>query len=53
MDIMSNSTLLQQPDTYIGIYNEFSKYNIHLNIFERLWAVSTSSSDRQIMGRLY
>jgi methylsterol monooxygenase len=41
MSIMSNSTtLFSTPDTYFGIYNELSKYNVHLNIFERLWAVS-------------
>jgi methylsterol monooxygenase len=40
MSIMSNSTLFTTPDTYLGIYNELSKYNVHLNIFERLWAVS-------------
>ena len=39
---MSNSTLLASPDTYFGIYNELSKYNVHLNVFERLWAVSFS-----------
>jgi hypothetical protein len=37
--ISSNSTLLSNPDTYFEIYNELSKYNVHLNIFERLWAV--------------
>ena len=37
---VANSTLLTTPDTYFGIYNELSKYNVHLNIFERLWAVS-------------
>lgn len=34
--LMSNATA---PETYLGIYSELSKYNIHLNIFERLWAV--------------
>lgn len=46
MDVMSNSTLLSQPETYFGIYNELSKYNVHLNIFERLWAVRTPNFDR-------
>jgi hypothetical protein len=41
IDAMSNSTLLTSPDTYFGIYNELSKYNVHLNVFERLWAVCT------------
>jgi hypothetical protein len=41
MSIASNSTLFTAPDTYLGIYNELSKYNVHLNVFERLWAVST------------
>jgi methylsterol monooxygenase len=36
---MSNATLAA-PETYLGIYNEMSKYNVHLNVFERLWAVS-------------
>lgn len=39
MSLLANSTLAA-PDTYFGIYNELSKYNVHLNIFERLWAVS-------------
>ena len=26
------------PDTYWGQFDEISKYNIHLNVFERLWA---------------
>ena len=42
MSAIANSTLLSSPDTYFGIYNELSKYNVHLNVFERLWAVSTS-----------
>lgn len=25
-------------DTYWGQFDEISKYNIHLNVFERLWA---------------
>merc|ERR1712225_83331 len=37
MSFVANSTLAA-PDTYFGIYNELSKYNVHLNIFERLWA---------------
>lgn len=36
---LANSTVLAAPDTYFGIYNELSKYNVHLNMFERLWAV--------------
>jgi methylsterol monooxygenase len=40
MDFMPNSTTFAAPETYFGIYNELSKYNVHLNIFERLWAVS-------------
>jgi methylsterol monooxygenase len=36
---MSNSTLLAQPETYMAIYHELSHYNVHLNVFERLWAV--------------
>jgi hypothetical protein len=39
--VASNATILSQPETYFGIYNELSKYNVHLNIFERLWAVSS------------
>ncbi|CAL3968067.1 unnamed protein product [Diplocarpon coronariae] len=37
MSFLTNSTLAA-PDTYFGIYNELSRYNVHLNIFERLWA---------------
>ena len=40
MSFMANSTAFAAPDTYLGIYNELSKYNVHLNVFERLWAVS-------------
>jgi len=40
------NTTLMSPDTYFGIYNELSKYNVHLNVFERLWAVSISYADR-------
>lgn len=42
MSFLANSTLAT-PDTYFGIYNELSKYNVHLNIFERLWAVSDAN----------
>ncbi len=41
--ILSNSTLnatLTNPATYFDVYNEFSKYHVQLNVFERLWAVS-------------
>lgn len=41
---MANSTLLAQPETYMAIYNELSQYNVHLNLFERLWAVSISAA---------
>ena len=41
---MSNSTLLAQPESYMAIYHELSQYNVHLNIFERLWAVSVLST---------
>ncbi|PQE17965.1 C-4 methyl sterol oxidase Erg25 protein [Rutstroemia sp. NJR-2017a WRK4] len=37
MEYLSNSTLAR-PETFFGIYDELSKYNVHLNIFERLWA---------------
>ncbi|TAQ85210.1 hypothetical protein B7494_g6452 [Chlorociboria aeruginascens] len=37
MSFMANSTL-SAPETFMGIYDELSKYNVHLNIFERLWA---------------
>lgn len=37
--IVANGTVfLQQPETYSQAFEEISKYNIHLNIFERLWA---------------
>jgi methylsterol monooxygenase len=39
MSLLSNSTAFTAPESYLGIYNELSKYNVHLNIFERLWAV--------------
>lgn len=35
----STSTLLSAPpETYWGSFDEISKYNVHLNVFERLWA---------------
>ena len=40
MSFVANSTSFAAPETYLGIYHEFSKHNVHLNIFERLWAVS-------------
>jgi len=43
MSFMANSTSFTGPDTYLAIYHEFSKYNVHLNMFERLWAVSQFS----------
>lgn len=42
MDVLSNATIAATPETFLGIYDELSKYNVHLNIFERLWAVSAS-----------
>jgi methylsterol monooxygenase len=27
-----------QPDTYWGQFDEISKYNVHLNFAERMWA---------------
>jgi methylsterol monooxygenase len=44
MEYLSNSTLAARPETFLGIYDELSKYNVHLNIFERLWAVSASNA---------
>ncbi|KAJ2895453.1 hypothetical protein MKZ38_006565 [Zalerion maritima] len=29
---------LNTQDSYIGVYEELSKYNVQLNVFERLWA---------------
>ncbi|KAI9848584.1 MAG: C-4 sterol methyl oxidase [Sclerophora amabilis] len=34
----NTTTLLSGPDTYWGQFDEISKYHVHLNIFERLWA---------------
>lgn len=42
--VMANSTLLAEPESYMAIYHELSQYNVHLNIFERLWAVSISAA---------
>ncbi|RFU24643.1 hypothetical protein B7463_g11697, partial [Scytalidium lignicola] len=44
---MSNSTLLSSPDTFFAIYEELSKYNVHLNIFERLWATKIPTAADQ------
>ncbi|GAE00280.1 C-4 methylsterol oxidase, putative, partial [Paecilomyces variotii No. 5] len=36
---MNSTTLLSAPpDTYWGQFEEISKYNVHLNVVERLWA---------------
>lgn len=37
--VANNATGLGSPETYMGVFNELSKYNVHLNLFERLWAV--------------
>ncbi|KAI9700641.1 MAG: C-4 sterol methyl oxidase [Candelina mexicana] len=34
----STSLLSPLPDTYWGQYEYISKYNVHLNVFERMWA---------------
>ena len=35
----STSTLFSSPvDTYWGQFDEISKYNLHLNVWERLWS---------------
>lgn len=41
--MMSNITMATQPDTYMGIFNEVSKYST-LNVFERLWFVRAPKS---------
>ena len=41
MSLNRNSTsslFTSPPDTYWGQFDEVSKYNVHLNVFERLWA---------------
>lgn len=30
-----------QPDSFLAVLEEVGKYNVHLNILERLWAVRT------------
>ncbi|CAD6565380.1 MAG: C-4 sterol methyl oxidase [Alectoria sarmentosa] len=34
----TSSLFSSPPETYWGQFDEISKYNIHLNVFERLWA---------------
>ena len=34
----TSTFLLTFPETYWGNFDEISKYNVHLNIFEKLWA---------------
>ena len=34
----TSSLFYSPPDTYWGQFDEISKYNVHLNVFERLWA---------------
>ena len=34
----TSSLLYSPPETYWGNFDEISKYNVHLNVFERLWA---------------
>lgn len=38
LNLLRNSTLFSgTPETYWSHYEEISKYNVHLNVFERLW----------------
>ena len=34
----TSSFFSSPPDTYWGQFDEISKYNVHLNVLERLWA---------------
>ena len=34
----TSSLFPSPPETYWGQFDEISKYNVHLNVFERLWA---------------
>lgn len=42
----SNATAsaLNQTQDYFTVFDEVSKYNVHLNVFERLWAVRPTIS---------
>lgn len=35
---LTSSLFSSPPETYWGQYEEISKYNVHLNVLERLWA---------------
>lgn len=44
-----NTTLVgafSHPDTYLSVFEEVSKYNVQLNVVERLWAVSFPSNQQ-------
>ena len=34
----TSSLFPSSPETYWGQFDEISRYNVHLNVFERLWA---------------
>ena len=40
-----------QPDTLIGVFEEVSKYNIQLNIVEKMWAVCVDRHEETMDGR--
>lgn len=38
LDRNSTATFLSSPDTYSGVFEEISRYNVHLNVAEKAWA---------------
>ena len=39
MNSNATASAFNQTQDYFGVLEEVSKYNVHLNYFERLWAV--------------
>lgn len=50
----SNATVVgafTQPDTYMNVFEEVTKYNVQLNVVERLWAVSSTSTPERMVSK--
>ncbi|KAK6948556.1 hypothetical protein Daesc_010326 [Daldinia eschscholtzii] len=43
--------VFSHPDTYLNVFEEVSKYNVHLNVLERAWAVSLHPKLQTVQAR--
>lgn len=43
MNSNATASAFNQTQDYFGVLEEVSKYNVHLNYFEKLWAVCSSA----------